>query len=475
MLSFLTRLAVVPIAAGIVLPFSGGLNLFAQPELMAIKDSVGISRRIAEPWAVLMDSRDPQAEAIVQNYLKYLKDLGLSPQEQGIWLQSGLFRLADNQGQTPLPAASLTKIAVSLAALETWGPQHQFETNVMTNGTVQNGVLNGDLIVQGNGDPLFVWEEAIALGNALNRQGIQKVTGDLVIAGDFMMNFDDDPLKSGNWLKQAIDAATWDGGAVALQYAKLPAGMPKPQVTIAGTVRRGSNASAAQLIVQRKSLPLWNLVKRLNVYSNNFMSEKLSRMMGGPAGVVPKAAAIAGIDPAQVRLVNGSGLGNENQISPQAASAMFAAIQRYASLHQLNIADLFPISGTDVGTIEDREIPRNAVVKTGTLNTVSALSGVVPTQQRGIVSFTIINRGSNLEGLRDSQDILLRQIQQAWGAPDQRPVDITPIAPSQTEMVKLGTMTRNFVPQTTAAKNHNLECCEPTIPHFRAAIVGSSH
>ncbi|MBE9029460.1 D-alanyl-D-alanine carboxypeptidase [filamentous cyanobacterium LEGE 11480] len=446
MLSLLSRLTAatlfdVSLAAGLV---PGLLNFFSPPQRLTIKDPVGISRRISEPWAVLRDSRDPQAEVIVQGYLKSLKALGLSTKEQGVWLQSGLFRLADHQGQTPLSAASLTKIATSLAALETWGPQHQFATDVLTNGTIQNGVVQGDLIIQGSGDPMFVWEEAIALGNALNRLGIKQVTGNLVITGNFVMNFEWDPIKSGNLLKQALNSATWQA-QIQVQHGKMTAGTPKPKVAIAGNVVR-AQPTQGQLLVKRKSLPLWNLVKRLNVYSNNFMSEALSRLMGGPPVVIKTAAAAAGVAPDQIRLINGSGLGEENRISAQAASAMFAAIQRYASLHQLNIADLFPISGTDVGTIEDREIPRNAVVKTGSLSVVSALAGVVPTNQRGVISFAIINRGSNLEGLRASQDTLLRKLQQAWGAPTKRPVEISPIAPAQDEMVKLGTMSRNFVP-----------------------------
>jgi serine-type D-Ala-D-Ala carboxypeptidase/endopeptidase (penicillin-binding protein 4) len=421
----------------------------APPQLLAIKDPVGISRRISEPWAVLSDSRDPEAEAIVQRYLKTLSDLGLSPKEQGVWLQSGLFHLANNQGQTPLSAASLTKIATSLAALETWGPNHQFNTQLLTNGTVQNGVLQGDLIVQGGGDPMFVWEEAIGLGNALNQLGIRQVTGDLVITGNFVMNFDEDPAKAGVWLKQALNAATWPE-AVQAQYAKMLPGTGKPSLTIAGNARTAPSSVSGQLLLTHQSLPLWNLVKRLNVYSNNFMSESLARQMGGPSVVMQKVVTAAGIEPNQIRLANGSGLGEENQISPQAISTMFAAIQRYASLHNLNIADLFPSAGTDVGTIDDRDLPRNAVVKTGTLNSVSALAGVVPTQQRGLVSFAIVNRGTNLEGLRDRQDVLLRQLQQAWGAPVQRPIDVSPIAPSQDERVKLGTMSRNIVPGTGA-------------------------
>jgi serine-type D-Ala-D-Ala carboxypeptidase/endopeptidase (penicillin-binding protein 4) len=426
---------------------SGLIGWFgAPPKLLEIKDPVGISRRISEPWAVLSDSRDPAAEAIVQAYLQSLGSLGLPPQQQGVWLQSGLFHLADNQGQTPLPAASLTKIATSLAALQTWGPNHQFPTAIMTNGTIQNGVLQGDLIIQGGGDPMFVWEEAIGLGNGLNQLGIRQVTGDLIVSQNFVMNFDWDPLKSGTWLKQAINAATWPEATQA-QYAKMPPGTDKPQVAIAGSVRTAAAPLKATPLFTRQSLPLWNLVKRLNVYSNNFMSESLARQLGGPSIVMERATAAAGMNPNQIRLVNGSGLGEENQISPQAATLMFAAIQRYASLHQLNIADLFPIAGTDVGTIDDRDLPRNAVVKTGTLNSVSALAGVIPTKERGLVSFAIINRGTNLEGLRDRQDVLLRQLQQAWGAPVQRPIEISPIASSQDELVKLGTMSRNVMPQ----------------------------
>ncbi len=446
MLSLLTRFAAVSLFDLSLLAGFGPslLNWLGQPQLLTINDPVGINQRISAPWSMLFDRRDPEAQAIVQRYLQSLQAVGLSPQAQGIWLQSGLFPLAENQSQTPLPAASLTKIATSLAALETWGPNHQFETHILTNGKLQNGVINGDLIVQGGGDPLFVWEEAIALGNTLNRLGIRQVTGDLVITGNFGMNYEWEPIQSGESLRQALNAPNWTP-IIEQQYTQMPKGTPKPQVVIAGNVRQAA-PTTGQLLVQHQSLPLWNLLKRLNVYSNNFMADALASLMGGPSVVIQKASAAAEIDPAQVRLINGSGLGEENQISPQAASAMFTAIQRYASLHQLNIADLFPISGTDIGTIEDRTIPKHAVVKTGTLNTVSALAGVFPTQKQGLVAFTIINRGSNLEGLRASQDVLLRQLQQTWGAPPQPPAEVRPIGPMQAQEVKLGSTVRNIIP-----------------------------
>ena len=59
-----------------------------------------------------------------------------------------------------MPAASLSKVAVTLAALETLGAEYQFVTQIGTNGSIQNGILQGDLIVEGSYDPFFVWEEA---------------------------------------------------------------------------------------------------------------------------------------------------------------------------------------------------------------------------------------------------------------------------------------------------------------------------
>jgi D-alanyl-D-alanine carboxypeptidase/D-alanyl-D-alanine-endopeptidase (penicillin-binding protein 4) len=56
----------------------------------------------------------------------------------------------------------LTKIATSLAALKTWGPSYQFETLISATGPVQNGVLQGDLVIKAVAIR-FVWEEAIAL------------------------------------------------------------------------------------------------------------------------------------------------------------------------------------------------------------------------------------------------------------------------------------------------------------------------
>ncbi|MDJ0728699.1 MAG: D-alanyl-D-alanine carboxypeptidase, partial [Crocosphaera sp.] len=202
---------------------------------------------------------DPVVEAIIADYLKNLASLGFSPHKQGIWLQSDWAYLGDHQAKTPLSAASLTKIATSLAALETWGTQHRFETEFLTVGTVENGVLKGDLIVKGSGDPLFVWEEAIAVGNKLNELGIKEVTGNLIIVDNFAMNFKSNPQTSGNLLQLAFNSRRWTP-LIRQQYQTLPPNTPKPQITIKGRVKVENNVpETAQTLLKHQSLTMAEL------------------------------------------------------------------------------------------------------------------------------------------------------------------------------------------------------------------------
>jgi serine-type D-Ala-D-Ala carboxypeptidase/endopeptidase (penicillin-binding protein 4) len=362
----------------------------------------------------------------VERYLNNLTSKGFSKETQGIWIQSGEVILAENQGTVPLPAASLTKVATSLAALQTFGTDRQFVTILGTTGKLENGVLTGDLVIQGGEDPFFVWEEAIAVANQLNRLGIKQVRGNLIVVGKFYMNFQGDRFKSGNLLKQALDRELWSV-ETQTQYQTLPPGTPKPQVAIAGRVEVAPTLpSDFQPLVRHYSLPLAELLKKMNRYSNNKMAEFIAESVGGAKTVARTAAAAAGVSEAEIHLVNGSGLSVENRISPRAAVAMFAAIERLLVRYDLTVGDVFAIVGEDEGILETRSLPKLAVVKSGTLDSVSALVGAIPTQEQGTVWFAIINNGSNLKGFRDRQEKLLSSFIDEWGAVSSLPIELAP-------------------------------------------------
>ena len=396
------------------------------------------------PWIATL-SPDPEAEAIVQQYLANLSDGGLLPSGQGIWVQTGNYPLVKHQESRPLSAASLTKIATTLAALNTWAPDHQFETLVGSSGPVENGVLQGNLVVKGGGDPLFVWEEAIALGNTLQQLGIQQIKGNLVIIDKFAMNFETDPVKAGELFRQGLNVELWPPEAWT-QYDALPINTPQPKIQITGSVIVQPGDTIGQVstwLVRHQSLTLAALLKAMNIYSNNAMAEMVASQLGGSRAVVSKVIQQAQVSPSEIRLINGSGLGEENQISPHAVVKILAALQRTLKPHGLNVSDLLPVYGQDVGTLIYRQLPPHAALKTGSLAQVSSLAGVFPTRDRGLVWFAIINRGGDIEGLRVKQDKLLNSLQRHWGVAPSLPKELTPTLRLNQGPHRLGDPKRN--------------------------------
>ncbi|MGC9502757.1 D-alanyl-D-alanine carboxypeptidase [Baaleninema sp.] len=394
---------------------SGTLALWLETTGMSLPSRRSLSPLFEAPGLTFSRQGDPPSQEILDRYLQRLSSRGIAADNQGIWLQTGTRVLASHRGTVPRPAASITKVATSLVALETWGVDRTFDTSVYTVGSLDNGILDGDLTVVGGGDPLFVWEDAIAVALALHRQGIQEITGDLIVEGAFSMNGKDDPTTAGTLLKQAFDEAQWTP-AIRDAYQRLATPSSEtaapPQLAILGEIRPGkAEGSAGNLRYRHRSQPLRSLLKLMNVYSNNAMAEMLATQLGGGATVARRAAGLAGVPPAEIQLVNGSGLGQDNRISPRAVCALFAAIQRRLAADGLTVADVFPVSGLDVGTLEDRRIPKGAIVKTGTLWNVSALAGAIPTGDRGWVWFAIINSGEDFVlPFRQAQDEFLDRL-----------------------------------------------------------------
>ncbi|MCP2730971.1 D-alanyl-D-alanine carboxypeptidase [Limnofasciculus baicalensis] len=361
---------------------------------------------------------DPVAEAVMQQYLKAWQTKGAIPANQGIWIQtsSGLNLLAEHQGTIPLPAASLTKIATTLASLNKWGPDYHFETIVSATGLINNGVLQGDLVVTGSGDPLFVWEEGIAVGNSLNQLGIRQVTGSLIVVGDFYMNFQQNTAMAGAFFKQGINAKSWSRN-FTFKHATMAKGTPKPEIAIAGTVKLAPTPPPdAYFLLRHQSPRLTQILREMNIHSNNDMADMLGKSVGGAPAVIQEVIKSTGISQNEIQLINTSGLGMENKISPHCVTSMLIAIERYLAPYQLNIADVFPLSGRDKdGTMHNRKMPLGTAMKTGTLREVSALAGVIPTRDRGLVWFAIINRGNDIPRFRAEQDQILAKLAEQWG------------------------------------------------------------
>ena len=76
-----------------------------------------------------------------------------------------------------LPPASTAKTITSLYALERLGPSHRFVTQIIATGPVQGGVVQGDLVLVGSGDPVLNTDDLGDLAASLRKAGVTAVAG----------------------------------------------------------------------------------------------------------------------------------------------------------------------------------------------------------------------------------------------------------------------------------------------------------
>ena len=88
--------------------------------------------------------------------------------------------LSHNAGAAMNPA-SVMKLVTSFAALNQLGPRYAWATEIWVNGPIRDGVLEGDLIVKGYGDPTLTLERMWLLQRDLRARGVRHIHGNLVL------------------------------------------------------------------------------------------------------------------------------------------------------------------------------------------------------------------------------------------------------------------------------------------------------
>ena len=336
--------------------------------------------------------------------------------------------------------ASAIKLATALVALQNFGPRHRFTTAFWTDGTFDknSGEIRGNLYVTGR-DPSFHYEHAVMAARQLNSLGIRKVTGDLVIALGFTMNFSGSAQGSGEVLYDTLDSTLRSSEASrAWVYERTALGdrvslQSIPSVAVMGDVRIGSAAPGARLLLTHKSSKLTDVLKVLLCYSNNFMAERIGDSLGGRQSVAQQLSARLGIPAEELQFASLSGLG-VNRVTPRAMMKVFRGLRNELQKHKLSPSDIMPVAGIDPGTLEDRFTgpawQGSVIAKTGTLirtdGGASSLVGQMKTGNGDVLLFVIMNQRGSVLRFRQNQDLLVMQIQNSRGGP--RPFKYTPLA-----------------------------------------------
>lgn len=120
------------------------------------------------------------AHSATTNVEKEIQQSRIPKENVGIWIK-GPDKFVNINSDKMMVPASLSKIPTAAAALDILGLDHRFKTNVYHTGKIKNGVLSGDLYLQGNGDPSLVSENYWKIVNELKRSDIKSIQGQLYV------------------------------------------------------------------------------------------------------------------------------------------------------------------------------------------------------------------------------------------------------------------------------------------------------
>jgi serine-type D-Ala-D-Ala carboxypeptidase/endopeptidase (penicillin-binding protein 4) len=85
--------------------------------------------------------------------------------------------LDQREARTSMPPASVAKAVTALYALHRLGPDFRYRTRVLATGPVVGGVVQGDIVLAGAGDPTLQTDQLGDLAATLAARGIKSATG----------------------------------------------------------------------------------------------------------------------------------------------------------------------------------------------------------------------------------------------------------------------------------------------------------
>lgn len=119
--------------------------------------------------------------------------------------------LLSHRADAPRQPASTIKALTTFVALDVLGPAYTWQTRAYANGTLSNGVLNGDLVLVGGGDPYMTAERWWSFVAELRQTGLKTITGDVIIDRSYFAALNEDraafdgaPEKSYNVIPDAL-------------------------------------------------------------------------------------------------------------------------------------------------------------------------------------------------------------------------------------------------------------------------------
>ncbi len=341
-----------------------------------------------------------------QTWARKLEARGITV-SAGIWDASTGKALERHHDELALVPASTTKVVTTYALLKTLKPDFTVETEVW--GDLKDSVVQGDLLFKGGGDPLLISERVWMLAQALKKQGLQRVTGNLRLD---QSAFDSQRAPQG-WENTTVDTLPPvlplsvnfnrdDAGHIAADAERQSREILQKILQETGIVIEGKVGIPwnGRKLLGWTSPPLRELVVDINKWSNNFMIEMLVRKYGegswlrGVKRIQAFYQTAFGLGADAINITDGSGLSKDNRLS-----ARTLAIILRGAYHDFEVGPEFVASLKVIGgepwklKIKDPNLTRRVRVKTGHLDRVTSLCGYVQTLDGQVRVFAILLNG----------------------------------------------------------------------------------
>ncbi len=359
-----------------------------------------------------------------------------------------------NAGKLFMPASN-QKVLTGAVALHQLGPNYRFRTAIGKRGNLRDGVLEGDLVVIGRGDPTLsdrMRGSATAamqtIADSVAAQGVRRITGTIRPGGNafpdsiygYGWEYDDltssgtptDELLFNEGQVRAV-RRTARGDTVVLVGTRNPTLAYLAALDTAFRARGISTGGVSDSIVSLTgqidtlyafdSPPLREILGPFLKPSQNQIGEILIKTLGlerTAVGVADSGAAVItrqlrewGVDSSGVFVYDGSGLSRHDLVSPETMVKVLLAMQRDTAFQVFY--DALPVAGVD-GTIRTRMVGTRAAgnlrAKTGTIEFVRSLSGYVTDADNDRLVFSFLSNHfivpvSQITRVQDAVGVLL--------------------------------------------------------------------
>lgn len=404
-----------------------------QPDLPTPTTPVLSARRF--PGALQGPTADADLASAIDQYLSKVVGTSCAVVEQ-----DGRIIYSKNADDSLAPASTL-KLATALAAMDILGPDARFTTRFVADKNPKNGVIDGDLYVVGGGDPLFAtagyktvfddpdqfYEDLFALATTLSDAGIREITGGIV--GDesrydtvrwvpswptrYQVGGTVAPLSalvvndgSTGYSDTPNDATTnRKAGDSALLFAQtLRTVLTSRGIKVGGTASTGRAPAEGREVASFDSVPMVEVLSEMLTNSDNTTAELVTKEIGlaatgqgtTTAGVeaIKDSLRAQGFDLQGLVMLDGSGLDTGDRLSCSLAIALLKA-----AVADQDLAGSLPVGGR-TGTLRKRMLASASTgrvrAKTGTLNSVNALTGFAETPPGNRLTFALIHNGNDI-------------------------------------------------------------------------------